>query len=57
MSGNDYVKYVTEEFVRYMNLTKEEKHNRKRQKIKQPKRNKWFGMLPFAMKMLFNRHK
>ncbi|MBM7552308.1 YqzE family protein [Thalassobacillus pellis] len=57
MSGNDYVKFVTQELVRYMNLTKEEKVKRKSQKGRYTRQHTLFGILPMAAKMLFRKNK
>ncbi|MDY0408427.1 YqzE family protein [Virgibacillus soli] len=48
MSGNDYVKFITEEFVSYFNKPRE-----KRKKVKSVSMaytNRWFGVLPLAIK-------
>ncbi|GMB07647.1 YqzE family protein [Thermolongibacillus altinsuensis] len=57
MSTNDYVKYMTEQFVRYMDQPKEERRKLREQKRqeKPPFLNRWFGMLPLAISMLFKR--
>ncbi|MFD1038469.1 YqzE family protein [Virgibacillus byunsanensis] len=52
ISGNDYVKYVTETFVSYIDLPSEEKKVRKRNKRSSSLvwSNRWLGVLPFALK-------
>lgn len=50
MSGNEIIKYATEQFVRYL----DHGPNKKRQK-KPPKQqlvyyNRWFGTFPFLIK-------
>ncbi|WP_072887589.1 YqzE family protein [Ornithinibacillus halophilus] len=55
MSSNDYIRYVTEQFVSYVDLPKEERKklrmDRKEQRnTKQGYGNKWFGVLPLAVK-------
>ncbi|KGX85003.1 YqzE family protein [Pontibacillus marinus] len=59
MSGNDYVKFMTQEIVRYMDLPQEEKKKRKEEKKHQktPISNQMFGVLPFALKFFFKRDK
>lgn len=59
MSGNDYVKFMTEEIVRYMNLPQEEKKKRKEEKkqSKESRSNHWFGVIPFAVKLLIKQRK
>lgn len=57
MSGNDYVKYITEEITVYLDMSTDEKKER-RKKHKQSQvtlSNRWFGMVPFAMKMLWKK--
>ncbi|APC48312.1 YqzE family protein [Virgibacillus halodenitrificans] len=49
MSGNDYLKFMTEQIVSYIDLPPEErkkKHNEK--KSNKIVANRWFGILPFA---------
>ncbi|KGX90881.1 hypothetical protein N781_05805 [Pontibacillus halophilus JSM 076056 = DSM 19796] len=55
MSGNDYVKFMTEELVRYMDMPQEERERRKemRKTTRQSTENELFGVLPFAIKFLF----
>ncbi|MCD5323545.1 MULTISPECIES: YqzE family protein [Pontibacillus] len=57
MSGNDYVKFMTQEIVKYMDLPEEERKKRKEQKKQQEAAlsSKWFGVLPFALKFMFNK--
>ncbi|MFC0522634.1 YqzE family protein [Pontibacillus salicampi] len=57
MSTNDYVKFMTQEIVRYMDMPQDEKKERKRtkQEYKEPVSYKMFGMLPFALKTLFKK--
>ncbi|WP_084278794.1 YqzE family protein [Anoxybacteroides tepidamans] len=57
MSTNDYVKYVTQQFVRYMDEPKEERKKRReaRKQEKPPLLYHLFGMVPFSLKLLFRR--
>lgn len=58
MSGNDYVKFMTQEIVKYMDLPEEEKKNRRQKRDKGDHiSNRWFGLLPFAFKMLVKKKK
>ncbi|MFY4776296.1 YqzE family protein [Metabacillus sp. RGM 3146] len=60
MSTNDYVKYLTQQVVKYMDTPKEERkqQKRKRKDEKSPLMSKWFGVLPFGFILLFkNRRK
>ncbi|ELK46237.1 YqzE family protein [Halobacillus sp. ACCC02827] len=51
MDKNDYVKFLTEEMVKYMHLSKEEKRLRKEEKPSKKSSSYWFGILPFAWKL------
>ncbi|GGM31665.1 hypothetical protein GCM10011351_17320 [Paraliobacillus quinghaiensis] len=63
MSGNDIVKYITEEFVKYVDMPKSERiqYKQKKKETKQETQsqlsNKWFGMLPVSFKIWRNNHK
>lgn len=61
MSGNDYIKYFTEQMVMYMNHPESYRQARKARKTeKQEQRqeqktniytNRWLGVVPFAVKL------
>lgn len=54
MSNHTYIKYLTEQFVTYINKAPHEKNDRKNNKKSQASyTNRWFGLLPFAFKMIF----
>lgn len=54
MSNHTYIKYLTEQFVIYMNKTpKERKNNRQLKKRNTTYSNRWFGLLPFMFKFTF----
>ncbi|WP_404452997.1 YqzE family protein [Virgibacillus necropolis] len=56
MSGNDYIKYMTGQIIAYMDLsTDEKKSRRKKHKERDALSNRWLGMVPFAMKMLWKK--
>ncbi|RWZ60093.1 YqzE family protein [Halobacillus fulvus] len=55
MNRNDYVKYLTEEMVKYMHLSKQEKQERKADKPSKKSSFYWFGVLPLAIRMLKRR--
>nr|WP_204497134.1 YqzE family protein [Aquibacillus albus] len=60
MSGNDYVKFMTQEIVKYMNMPQEEKKKRKENRSNNKTDNisgRWFGLLPFALKLLIQKKK
>jgi hypothetical protein len=59
MKTNDYVKYITQTFVQYIDQPKEE-----RKRIKQAKKEaeatflfRWFGILPFLLMSNFKKKK
>lgn len=54
LKGNDYLKFVTEQVVSYLDLPAEERQKRKsnRKNISSGFSNHWFGVLPFALKSL-----
>lgn len=58
VSTNDYVKYVTQQIVKYMDTPKAERLQHK-QKNKQteslPYSNRWLGILPFAIKLFMKK--
>ncbi|MRX72610.1 YqzE family protein [Bacillus lacus] len=57
MSANDYVKYITQQVVRYLDTPKEERSVKKARKKNEepPLLNKWFGVLPFAFSLLLKK--
>ncbi|MGM8365118.1 YqzE family protein [Virgibacillus sp. W0181] len=63
MSINDLVRYVTEQFVSYVDMPADEKKQRKlkRAETQQKQQNKlsnhWFGVFPLALKTLWKKNK
>ncbi|MBD1378830.1 YqzE family protein [Metabacillus arenae] len=59
MSTNDYVKYLTQQIVKYLDTPQEEKKQRKeRKKIERsPIATRWFGIIPFALQLLIKKRK
>ncbi|MGP4042337.1 YqzE family protein [Gracilibacillus sp. D59] len=59
MASNDYVKYMTQRIVKYMDTPKDERkklrEERKKQEIAYS--NKWFGVLPFAFRLFIQKRK
>ncbi|WP_099158860.1 YqzE family protein [Virgibacillus ndiopensis] len=57
MSGNDYVKYMTEQVVTYIDTPRDERKSRKKQQNSNVSSfsNKWLGVLPFALKMFMKK--
>ena len=56
MSTNDYVKFVTEQFVKFVDTSKEERldKKRKRKSEQDPVLTRMFGILPFALMLIVN---
>lgn len=54
MSGSEYVKFMTEEIISYLQLSSDEKKRRKEKRKDQmdPPASRWFGILPFALQLL-----
>ncbi|KAA6454826.1 MULTISPECIES: YqzE family protein [Bacillus] len=59
MKTNDYVKYMTEQFVKYMDTPKVERKELKevRKERKVPATQHWFGILPYGVKLWLKRKK
>lgn len=59
MSSNDYVKYVTEQFVKYIDTSKEERINqrKKRKSDQEPVLTRMFGIIPLALMLMVNQRK
>ncbi|MDQ0213852.1 hypothetical protein J2S13_000246 [Oikeobacillus pervagus] len=57
MSTNDYVKFITQTFVKHFNQPKiERKKNRAVRKEKRlPLIDRWFGIIPYALKLFFKK--
>lgn len=59
MSTNDYVKFVTQQFVRYIDKPKEERKQQRRQRKEERDTfvQRWFGVIPFAVMMWYRKKK
>lgn len=56
MSTNNYLKFITEEFVKYFNNPKEIRKKRREEKQEQTfYSNRWFGVIPFSFKMFLKK--
>ena len=57
MSTNDYIKYLTQQLVKYFEVPKTvRKEQRKHKKENRPTfSSQWFGIVPFAISMLLKR--
>ncbi len=54
MKTNDYVKYMTQQFVKYIDTPRDERKERKevRKETKTPVSQQWFGILPYGFRLL-----
>ncbi|WP_223805951.1 YqzE family protein [Ornithinibacillus gellani] len=50
ISGNEYVKFLTQQIVTYLDMSQEEKEKRKKPKLEHTYR--WFGMLSFSVQLM-----
>ncbi|MFB1050373.1 YqzE family protein [Paraliobacillus sp. JSM ZJ581] len=63
MSGNDIVKYVTTEIVKYAGMSKEKREQYKQEKKDKKKESQfflssnWFGLVPFSLHVWLKRNK
>ncbi|TRZ37603.1 YqzE family protein [Niallia circulans] len=57
MKTNDYVKYLTQTFVQYMDQPKEERKKIKQERRinKEPFMLRWFGILPYVFAYFFKK--
>ncbi|GGG22077.1 YqzE family protein [Paenibacillus abyssi] len=58
-NGAEYVKYVTERVVHYMETPKEERHRRRAEAKahKEPWLTQWFGVAPLGLMIWWNGRK
>lgn len=56
LSSSDYVKFVTEQFVKFVDTSKEERIDKKRKKKSEqdPVLTRMFGVLPLALMLIVN---
>ncbi len=57
MKTNDFIKYLTQEFVTYTNQPREVRKQQQNEQQDYPKNHstKWFGLIPLAVMMTFKR--
>ncbi|GGF08153.1 hypothetical protein GCM10010954_03230 [Halobacillus andaensis] len=55
MKKSEYAQFLTEEMMKHMHMTKQEKIEKKQAKVSKKSTSYWFGLLPFALKMLRKR--
>lgn len=53
MSSQEYVRYLTQRFVTYIETPKQERPRR----VREPWLYRWFGLLPLAFGMVFYRRR
>ncbi|WP_077618788.1 YqzE family protein [Bacillus sinesaloumensis] len=59
MSTNDYVKFVTQQIVSYIDQPKEVRKATRQQRKEElpPLSNRWFGVMPLAVQLMFKKNK
>ncbi|TYR82429.1 YqzE family protein [Priestia megaterium] len=59
MKTNDYVKYVTQQLVQYMDQPKEQRRTQriKKKEARSSFSNRWFGMIPLSFMMWYRKTK
>ncbi|RLQ98250.1 YqzE family protein [Falsibacillus albus] len=59
MSTNDYVKYITQTFVKHFDQPKSERRElrSKRKDERPPLLYHWFGVIPYAFMMIFKKRR
>jgi hypothetical protein len=59
MASNDYIKFVTQQIVSYMDQPKEQRQEQKQKKKQErlPMSSELFGMIPASISMLFKKNK
>lgn len=59
MKTNDYVKYMTQQFVKYIDTPRDERKERKevRKETKTPASQQWFGILPYGFRLWLKQKK
>ena len=57
MSSNDYIQYLTERFVRYLDTPRDERKQRRMERQTTRWDHHWFGDLSFSMKMAWQKRK
>ena len=58
MKTNDYIKFLTQEFVTYVDQPKDQRKKKKQSRNKQEKpiyTSRWFGLIPFALLLVFKK--
>ncbi|WP_096434687.1 YqzE family protein [Alteribacter populi] len=59
MKTNDYVKFVTQQFVEYVDQPKGErqKMRQKKKEARPPMLHRWFGLIPFSCFLIYKNNK
>ncbi len=58
MAGNDFIRHMTQQVVSYLDKPRDQRKQirNSRKGGKQPFLTKWFGILPFALLMIFKKN-
>ncbi|RED56286.1 YqzE family protein [Cohnella lupini] len=54
MDGSEYLKYVTEQVVSYMDTPADENEKKHKKVSREPWLTKWFGVAPMGLMMWWN---
>ncbi|MEI4829253.1 MULTISPECIES: YqzE family protein [Bacillus] len=59
MSTNDYIRYMTQQFVSYMDAPKADRKQKRQQRReeREPFLNRWFGVLPLSAAVFYRQVK
>ncbi|MFC7060612.1 YqzE family protein [Halobacillus seohaensis] len=52
MKKSEYAQFLTEEMMKHMHMTKQEKQEKRQTRPSKKTSSYWFGILPVALKML-----
>lgn len=57
MNGNEYIKFMTQEFTSFIDSTSEERKTHRSNRKSEPSAysSKWLGVLPFALKSVLHK--
>lgn len=57
MSTNDYIRYMTQQFVSYMDAPKADRKQKRQQRReeREPFLNRWFGMIPLSASLFYRK--
>lgn len=57
VSSQDLIKFLTQQFVQYMDTPKDirQQHKQQKKELRVHWKQQWFGMIPQALSMLFKK--